>query len=251
MSDGFLGRWSRRKLTQDPSSAPPELVAPTVPVRPDGAGKVPGHGAAPQPLSPGQPVAPSTSAAAPTTEPAPLPTLEDVKGLVSSSDFQPFMARGVAPDVRNAAMKKLFPDPHYNVMDGLDIYIGDYSKPDPLPAAMMRALASAHALGLGPEEPPPAAATPEAAAYAGPGTEGDEASDLAQPEPVPSQAATATESTPDALPTQPSDAETAGVTRREHLTPVVADLRDDHAYTDLQLQPDDAARRESAEPGAG
>ena len=30
-------------------------------------------------------------------------------------------------------MKKLFADPHYNVMDGLDVYIDDYSKPDPIP----------------------------------------------------------------------------------------------------------------------
>ena len=29
--------------------------------------------------------------------------------------------------------KTLFQDPHYNVMDGLDTYIDDYSKPDPLP----------------------------------------------------------------------------------------------------------------------
>ena len=30
-------------------------------------------------------------------------------------------------------MKKLFSDPHFNVMDGLDTYIDDYGKPDPLP----------------------------------------------------------------------------------------------------------------------
>ena len=29
-------------------------------------------------------------------------------------------------------MKKLFADPHFNVMDGLDIYVGDYTQPDPL-----------------------------------------------------------------------------------------------------------------------
>jgi hypothetical protein len=33
--------------------------------------------------------------------------------------------------VRNAALKKLFTDPHFNVMDGLDVYIDDYGKPDP------------------------------------------------------------------------------------------------------------------------
>jgi hypothetical protein len=53
------------------------------------------------------------------------------------------MARGVTTDVRNAAVKKLFADPHFNVMDRLDIYIDDYSQPDPLPAAMLRQMVSA------------------------------------------------------------------------------------------------------------
>ena len=46
-------------------------------------------------------------------------------------------------DVRNAAMKKLFADPHFNVMDGLDIYIGDYTQPDPLPEGMLAQMAGA------------------------------------------------------------------------------------------------------------
>ena len=39
----------------------------------------------------------------------------------------------------NAALKKLFSDPHFNVMDGLDTYIDDYGKPDPIPPSMLRA----------------------------------------------------------------------------------------------------------------
>jgi hypothetical protein len=54
----------------------------------------------------------------------------------------------VDPDVKNAALKKLFTDPHYNVMDGLDIYIDDYGKPDPLPAGMLRKMAQSKFLGL-------------------------------------------------------------------------------------------------------
>jgi hypothetical protein len=54
----------------------------------------------------------------------------------------------VAPEVRNAAMKKLFTDPHYNVMDGLDIYIDDYSLPSPMPESMLRQMASAKFLKL-------------------------------------------------------------------------------------------------------
>ena len=45
-------------------------------------------------------------------------------------------------------MKKLFADPHFNVMDRLDTYIDDYGKPDPIPPAMLRQLASAKFLKL-------------------------------------------------------------------------------------------------------
>ncbi|MFM7000140.1 MAG: DUF3306 domain-containing protein, partial [Limnohabitans sp.] len=72
--------------------------------------------------------------------------------LTPESDFSSFMSQGVAPEVRNAAMKKLFTDPHYNVMDGLDIYIGDYNIPDPLPAGMLHKMASAQFMNLVPPE---------------------------------------------------------------------------------------------------
>lgn len=83
---------------------------------------------------------------------APPPTLEDVKTLTPESDFKRFAAADVTPEVKNAAMKKLFADPRYNVMDGMDVYIDDYSKPDPIPEAMLRQLASAKFLGLFREE---------------------------------------------------------------------------------------------------
>ena len=41
-------------------------------------------------------------------------------------------------------------------MDGLDTYIDDYSKPDPLPASMVRQMAQAAFLGLIEPEPQPA-----------------------------------------------------------------------------------------------
>ena len=78
----------------------------------------------------------------------PPPTLEDVQALTPESDFSRFAARDVAPEVKNAAMKKLFADPRYNVMDGMDVYIDDYSKPDPIAPAVLRQLASAKFLGL-------------------------------------------------------------------------------------------------------
>jgi len=76
------------------------------------------------------------------------PSLEDVGKLTPESDFTTFMNKDVAGDVHQAAMKKLFSDPHFNVMDGLDIYIGDYSIEDPLPEGMLEKMYQSTALGL-------------------------------------------------------------------------------------------------------
>jgi Protein of unknown function (DUF3306) len=76
---------------------------------------------------------------------AELPNLAD---LTPESDFKPFMQSGVNAADRNAALKKLFTDPHYNQMDGLDIYIDDYGKPDPIPAEMLKRLMASKFLGL-------------------------------------------------------------------------------------------------------
>lgn len=73
-------------------------------------------------------------------------TMEDVEKLTAQSDYAPFMARGVDENIKRSAMKKLFADPHYNVMDGLDIYIDDYSKFEPIPAAMLAIMNHAKAL---------------------------------------------------------------------------------------------------------
>ena len=89
-------------------------------------------------------------------QPDPPPTLEDVQLLTAQSDFSRFVAGDVTPEVKNAAMKKLFTDPRYNVMDGLDVYTGDYSQPDPIPDSMLQSLVSAKFLRLfdeAPEEP--------------------------------------------------------------------------------------------------
>lgn len=80
-------------------------------------------------------------------DPPPL-TLDDVQALTKESDFAPFVSRQVTPEVKNAALKKLFSDPHYNVMDRLDTYIDDYSNMEPLPAPMLRRMVSAHALKM-------------------------------------------------------------------------------------------------------
>ncbi len=80
------------------------------------------------------------------------PPLPAIESLTNESDFAPFMNKEVASDMRNQAMKKLFTDPHYNVMDGLDIYIDDYTKSDPIPLEMLRKMTQSKALFLFEEE---------------------------------------------------------------------------------------------------
>jgi hypothetical protein len=149
MSDGFLGRWSRRKLETSQGKVAPaeppveEVVAETVSAADASA-------LAPVPCEPSPPAG-ELAEHAPELPP---PTLDDVRALTAESDFSRFAARDVAPEVKNAALKKLFADPHYNVMDGLDVYIDDYSKPDPLPTHIARQLAGAAFLRLFEETPP-------------------------------------------------------------------------------------------------
>ncbi|RJF99830.1 DUF3306 domain-containing protein [Noviherbaspirillum saxi] len=90
--------------------------------------------------------APATDLPESQETPKPPPTIEDVAALTPESDFKPFVARGVDETVRRSAMKKLFADPHFNVMDGLDVYIDDYNTFDPIPPAMLAMLN--HAKGL-------------------------------------------------------------------------------------------------------
>jgi hypothetical protein len=80
-------------------------------------------------------------AAAPATVPAEPVVLPSLESLTPESDFAAFMQHGVPSELRQAALKKLFADPHFNVMDGLDIYIDDYTKPDPIAASVVQGLA--------------------------------------------------------------------------------------------------------------
>ena len=133
---GFLSRWSRRKVQVREGIEVP-AVPPAAPVEAPPALKV----VAPAPAAVPEP-APAVA------ETPPPPTLEDVAALTRESDYTRFVARDVAPDVKNAALKKLFGDPHFNVMDGLDTYIDDYGKPSPLPASTLRQMVQAQALRL-------------------------------------------------------------------------------------------------------
>lgn len=87
---------------------------------------------------------------------APLPSVrqQPAAGTVAdiSPEYREFFDPKVDEKLRRTALKKLFSDPHFNVMDGLDTYIDDYSKPDPIPAAMLRQLNQAKDLLLFDEE---------------------------------------------------------------------------------------------------
>ena len=115
-SSSFLSRWSRRKtaarageVLEEPASNQASEIEP-----------------------------------ADTGPPPELPSIESLQGL--QSDYQDFMDARVHDDTKRAALKQLFNDPHFNKMDGLDVYIDDYGKPDPIPPAMLAALN--HARGL-------------------------------------------------------------------------------------------------------
>ncbi len=134
--NNFLSRWSRKKagLTEETTSAP--STAPIAKV--------------PEPIleEANQEANQATSAPDLVQQPPP-PTIEDVEKIdVKAPDFSAFMRPDVDPLVQQAALKKMFSDPHFNVMDGLDIYIDDYTKSDPIPLDMLKRMQQSELLGL-------------------------------------------------------------------------------------------------------
>ena len=79
------------------------------------------------------------------------PELPSLDSLNFDSDFGAFMRAKVDEGVRRAALRKLFSDPRFNVMDGLDVYIDDYSKEDPIPSALLAQLEHARSTLFGPQ----------------------------------------------------------------------------------------------------
>lgn len=148
--DHFLSRWSRlkhraKKGEPAPAPAPAPAAAPAPAV---GAGMRQDVLAAQKDLAGPEGGAAPRAGRSPAEEP--LPPLES---LTPESDFSPFMREGVDPATRQAALKTLFQDGRFNVMDGLDVYIDDYSKPDPLPAGWLEKLNQVARLGEYREEP--------------------------------------------------------------------------------------------------
>jgi hypothetical protein len=245
--DGFLSRWSRRKVQARggmlEAEAPAEPAAgrspPAVPTATGtasagaataGRSAVPvTTGAAPSEGAPQHRAAPTETPAAAPPAPPP-PTMEDVARLTQDSDYSRFVGKGVDPGVKNAALHKLFADPHFNVMDGLDIYIDDYNTPDPLPAGMLEKMVQSEALGLFTK-------TPEPAVSAAPGASGPAADHPADPAADPPSLA-APAPTTDPLAAAPADSPRQPEEARPHEDP------------DLRLQPHHAAgTAEPAGPG--
>jgi hypothetical protein len=117
-----LRRWSRRKLeAAQGKTAPREGAAVPAATTQEPASQ-----------------APRPAGETPQTPAAPLPPIES---LTNDSEFAAFFKPEVPEATKRAALKQLFRDPRFNVMDGLDVYIDDYTQPDPIPAEMMKQLA--------------------------------------------------------------------------------------------------------------
>jgi len=127
-----LKRWSQRKRAAAQTAPPPALPSPAV--------------AAPAAMVPVD--------VAPAAVPDPAPPLPPVDSLTFDSDYSAFMQPKIAEETKRAALRKLFSDPSFNVMDGLDIYVGDYTQADPMPLGMLEKLTAAYAM-LDPVKPEP------------------------------------------------------------------------------------------------
>ena len=227
---GFLSRWSQRKHSLAKGV---ELAEPSLPVKPvasvDLKQKV-----AIAPVEPAQ-GAPDLIVNEQGTEATPKlpppPTMEDVHALTPQSDFKPFMRADVLPGVKNAAMKQLFKDPHFNVMDMMDIYVDDYSKPDPLPPEMLRKMAVTKFLGFWKEEE-----EAEAKKLA------DEQKAREDAQAGPKETVAQLDAT-EASPQLTDESQAAALEAPASQSP--------HDHPDLQLQPNDAARQSRIVPSAG
>ena len=126
-----LRRWSQRKLESARAEVQPPAQPAPPPVDASVAVQTP-VGTAPSALERTGSASVSTQSAN-----ADLPAIES---LTIDSDFAPFFKPQVDESIKRAALKQLFRDPRFNIMDGLDTYIGDYTQPDPIPSAMLEDL---------------------------------------------------------------------------------------------------------------
>lgn len=249
-SDGFLSRWSRRK--QEVRAGLPvgeapltKAVSASTPMAATEAGLAEQNYQQNRPLDQQNIAQTATNTVAneetglPVEAAVPPPSLDDAQALTLESDFKPFMASNVSPEVKNAAMKKLFTDPHYNVMDMMDTYVDDYSKSDPIPESMLKEMVSVKFLKLfeRDEEEPEKVKTQVQSLSAMPPTDGAELTDAPATE-------TSGQPRDDAdTPSVQSMAQLASSATPENTPP--------HDDPDLRLQPNDAPERQGPGHRAG
>lgn len=194
----FLERWSRLKRRGD--SAPASTGVAPDEIAPGEEAAAPAD--ASLPAEAGEPHPGAARGADALSGPAAAASLPPIETLDLDADFTGFLKKEVGEPLRRAALRKLFSDPHFNRMDGLDTYIGDYSAADPIPPDVMKRLRQFRTfLGDEPEE--------------------DERT-AAPVEPVPGAAAA--EPDPDAGAGVAADADPEGGTGADAAPPASADL---------------------------
>lgn len=78
--------------------------------------------------------------------------LPPMSAISLAEDFTPFMQAKVPQALKQQALKALFKEPHFNVMDGLDIYIDDYTVFEPISPEVMATLSSWKAIMNPPQQ---------------------------------------------------------------------------------------------------
>jgi hypothetical protein len=109
-NEGFLARWSERKALARAAAIEPE---------PSG----------PDSVDASELQAPPPDPAEVRKTDADMPPIE---ALDADSDYAQFLSPEVSEGLRQAALRRLFHLPHFNVTDGLDDYAGDYRDLAPL-----------------------------------------------------------------------------------------------------------------------
>ena len=131
----FLSRWSRRKVEARETDAVPATVVPVPPDRADAVADAPATG--------------DPACAAPAAEP--LPSVDSLHGL--EGEYSGFLKPEVDDVLRRSALKKLFSDPHFNVIDVNEAYSGDWATSTPIPAAALAMMEQVKHLLVDPDEP--------------------------------------------------------------------------------------------------
>ena len=109
------------------------------------------------------PASSEESAPASAKDAAPAPSVPPIETLTPQSDFAPFMHPKVGDELRRAALKKLFTDPHFNVPDPFEPFSGNWNDAEALSPELLATLNQARTvLFTEPEKKPAAEPQPTA-----------------------------------------------------------------------------------------